>query len=268
LAGAQEKKPLIRLSLLSIEGISLEEHRLIESLILSYLSDFGEVVDHLGFSPGGSSPAFGRSPDYVVSGGVSLRNDIRFFTLEVHNTLTRETAASTTAHKTSGDLVLKARSLVESIFTTGSHGISPVLENPDPEKTLPAVIPPEKITETAVTGTWRGEPGVEMFRLLRNGKGMAVFSSGARMNLGYKIENNILKIRQTSPNTERYYYPLPYKAAKILAVRAEPMNWELSLYENGNRLKGFRFFTGAFLDEEEVILEAGSVMETEWSKVH
>jgi hypothetical protein len=102
---------------------------------------------------------------------------------------------------------------------------------------------PRIITENGITGTWRGEPGIEIIRLQSGGRGTAFFSSGALMNLSYAIEGNTLKIRQNSPNAERFYYPNPPEIAKLLSERAEPMRWEFMLYSGGNRLRGTKIST-------------------------
>jgi hypothetical protein len=256
LAGAQETKPVIRFSPLYTKGIGFEETRFIESLIQSYLSDFGEVVNLLEGSFAGFD-SLTRTPDYVLSGSVYLERDFRIFTLEIHNTQTGETSSATSTHKTAGDLVLKARSLVEMIFNPGRPG-PPGETGEIPEEK------PEIITERSISGTWRGEPGIETV-YLQQGRGVAFFSSGARMNLSYTIENNTLKITQNSPNTERFYYPLPFEAAKQLSAEAVPMTWELFLYSGGTCLRGVKISTEARIEDNEVVeFLPGSVRETEW----
>jgi hypothetical protein len=259
---AEENRSLIRLEPLFIDGVGPEEARLIESLIQSYLSDFGEVVSYGASSFPGAPEAddfldsWVRSPDYVLSGSIYLDRDSCIFTLKIVRTSTGETVSSTSVHKTPGELVLKARSLVESVFSTGG------LEGGRSGET-----PPERISEGLIAGTWRGEPGIELIRLQRNGQGIAVFSSGSRMNLAYLIENDILKLRQDSPNTERFYHPLPLGIARRLAGAAEPMRWELRLYEKGAVLRGEKIFTGARYQGDTLIeLLPGAVLEVEWIK--
>ena len=82
-----------------------------------------------------------------------------------------------------------------------------------------------------------------MIRLQAGGLGAAFFSSGARMNLKYTIENNTIKISQTSPNNERFYHPYPPVIARQLSDMASPMHWELMLYSGGTRLKGTKTST-------------------------
>lgn len=249
-ANAQETKPVIRFSPFYTQGIGIEETRFIETLIQSYLSDVGEVVNFFDNVPSASGSSgeglfpgdWTKAPDYVLSGSVYLERDSRVFTLEIHNTHTKETSRTTSSHKTASDLVLKARSLVENMFAAPAQ----TARNAAPkEANETAPESPELITENLIAGTWRGEAGIEMIRLQQGGRGVAFFSSGAQMNLSYTIEGNTLKVRQNSPNLERFYYPLPYGVARQLSEEAEPMRWELLLYSGGTHLKGVRISTEA-----------------------
>jgi hypothetical protein len=262
---AQETKPVIRFSPFFTKGISIEEARFIETLIQSYLSDFGDVVNYFDSSPpsGGTDgetmpAAWTRAPDYVLFGSVYLEPEGRVFTLEIHNTLSKETSRSTTTHRTAGDLVLKARSLVEGIFVP--TGMIAGTEASSEEQ-------PEPIVERDITGIWRGETGIEMIRLTQGGRGVAFFSSGAQMNLIYIIENNALKVRQDSPNTERYYYPLPYGVAQQLTAEAGPMRWELYLYSGGAHLRGVKISTEARVENNLLVeLLPDTATNTLWTK--
>jgi len=259
---AQEpgRRPIIRYSPFYTSNISIEESRFIESLILSYLSDEGEVINFFdnmllpSFSDGqdfqGSFDSWTKTPDYVLSGSIYLERDTRIFTLEIHNTSTAETTRSTSTHKTASDLVLKARSLVQGVFSSPVQAAraSPSLELNGEARELP-----ETITENNITGTWRGEAGIEMIYLQQGGRGVAFFSSGARMNLSYTIEKNILKVIQDSPNLERFYYPLPYGVARQLSENADPIRWELLLYAGGTHLKGIRISTEAKVENNMIV---------------
>ncbi|MDR1898561.1 MAG: hypothetical protein LBQ55_00975, partial [Treponema sp.] len=203
---AQTNKPVIKFTSFQIEGIDIEESRLMETLIQSYLSDIGEVIDYFDVTMGETDPfstsvnaldAWSGVPDYILSGRISLDHNDRVFALHLHNTRTGETGSFTAVYRTSGELLLKARSLLESAFAAGG------LEGPGPAKQRDSDgVVPETLGEGQVPGTWRGEAGIEMIRLQRGGRGVAVFSSGAQMVLSWVIDNNTLRIQQISPNSE------------------------------------------------------------------
>jgi hypothetical protein len=243
---AQEARPVIRFTPFVSQGINSEEARFIESLIQSYASEAGELVIYYDnippeayLSEGGLlTGSWNKIPDYILSGSIYLERKIRIFTLEFRNTHTNEVTKTTTEHRTAGDLVLRARSLVESIIKPPVLSGAESAAANEAEREIPQII-----TENGIAGTWRGEPGIEIIRLQPGGRGTAFFSSGAQMNLSYVIEDNVLKIWQNSPNVERFYHSNPPEIAKLLSGRAEPMRWEFMLYSGGNRLRGTRIST-------------------------
>jgi hypothetical protein len=142
---------------------------------------------------------------------------------------------------------------VEEAFSTGFNG------------TFQENIPQEIITEAKILGTWRGDAGVEILRLQRGGTGIAILSSGAQMNLAYSIEDNTLKVTQISPNTERFYHPIPFEIARELRSRTEPWQYELFLYDGGTVLRGIKTFTGIRYEGNRVVeLIPGSIRNAEW----
>ena len=264
----QETKPLIQLKSFSFEGVGVEESRLIVSLVRSYLSDIGNVAETDGknLKLAEAPPIIGNvskpqpesdSIDYAVSGSIRMERDNHVLMLDITNAKTGETHTVSSTYKNSGEMALKTRSVLESAFSAGS------LET----ERRPSARP-ERISESLITGTWKGEAGIEMIRLMQGGRGLAVFSSGAQMVLSYSIESNTLKIRQTSPNSERYYNPLPLDAAKQLARDAEPMTWELLLYQDGTLLGGTRVSTAARMSNGKVIelVHGADVREVFWNK--
>jgi hypothetical protein len=266
-AAAQETRPVIQLNPFFIEGVGVEESRLIVSLVQSYLSDIGVLVNF--GSPRSGVPAdtipdessgggASQPPDYTINGTIRLEQDSLVFHLEIMNAKTAERHSFNSVYKSAVELTLKTRSVLETAFSAGGSG---------PEKKPAAA--PEAVSENLVIGTWKGEPGTEIIRLHRGGRGVAIFSSGVQMVLSYSIENNVLKVRQVSPNSERFYYPLPPETASQIAAGAEPMSWELSLYERGNVLWGVKFSTGVRMENGAVaeLLPGGDVRETLWTKL-
>jgi hypothetical protein len=269
--GADDSAPVvIELTPLAIEGLGPEEARFISALVQSYVANIGEVL--LGYDPSlaAADEADGyalaaeetepeaeaaRHPDFVLSGSITVDQDSRILALQVLNTGTGETVYHTSNHKTTTDLTLKIRSLVEAVFTAGLNG------------TFHEDATQETISEGKILGTWRGDAGVEIVRLQRGGAGIAILSSGAQMNLIYRIENNTLRIFQVSQNTERFYHPMPFTIARELSVRAEPWQYELFLYEDGATLRGIKIFTDVVYEDTRIIkLLPGAIREAEWTK--
>ena len=258
-ARGQESKPLIQLNPFSIEGIGTEESRLIASLVQSYLSDIGNVVGNALNGSRQERPQSAPSADFTISGTIRIEPDGHVFVVEITNTRTEESYSVRSIYKNSGEIALKARSVLESAFAAGGLEME---KRPSSR--------PERPSETLIAGTWKPEAGIEIIRLMPGGRGLAIFSSGAQMVLSYSIEGNTLKILQISPNSERYYYPLPIEAARELARGAEPMSWELSMYQGGTVLGGIRISTAARMSSEGVVrdlLPNGDVREVLWTKI-
>jgi hypothetical protein len=247
----QEGRALIKINPFTAADLGNDEGALIESLVRSYLADFGEVASPYealaGNSPWGSPETAERPPDYILSGNLYLEQGSRVFTLEIHKTATGETSSYTSIHRTTSELALKARSLVEALFVPA-------------ENESMRISPAETITEQGISGTWRGEPGIEMILIYPGGRGRMIFSSGAQMALVYSVRDNILLVRQDSPNTERFYhhFALSPEQSRQLAASAEPLRWEMLLRERGAVLRGAKLFTKVELAEETV--------EVEWSR--
>ncbi|MDR1858915.1 MAG: hypothetical protein LBQ69_05545 [Treponema sp.] len=257
-AQGQEGKPLIQLNPFSINGIGTEESRLIVSLVRSYLSDIGNVIGDTRPARDAETPLAPEiAADYTISGTIRMEQDGHVFSVEITNTRTGERHSVSSLYKNSGEIALKTRSFMESAFAAGGLEAERA-----PART------PERLSENLVAGTWKGDAGIELIRLMVGGRGLAIFSSGAQMVLSYSIEGRTLKVWQVSPNSERYYYPLPLEAARQLAQGAEPMTWEFSMYEGGTVLSGLRVSTAARISGGAVteLLPGGDLREVQWTK--
>jgi hypothetical protein len=224
---AQTKKTLIELNSFNAEGLGKEEARLIGDLFQSYLSDFGEVA---GFREG-------AAPDYIVSGNIYLEEEMFKFVLEIQNTAAGETSTLSLDIRSKNELALRTGSLVKAAF-------SPQVER--------------------AVGTWRGEQGIEFIRLYNSGQGLAVFSTGARMSLSWDIAGNTLRVRQTSPYSTQFYPNTPPEWAAELTKKAEPLRWEMAIYEDRNTLRGDRIFTA--VSDQGMQLLFGQRETVEWAR--
>jgi hypothetical protein len=261
-SGADEFTPVIEFMPFDIEGLGPEEARFISALIQSYAASMGEVVLRYDPSTGEANmdtsilaTETARTPDFILSGSITLDQDNRVLALQVVKTDTGETIHHTSIHKTTTDLTLKVRSLMETVFSAGVN------------KAFTGDLPPETITVENILGIWRGDAGVEIVRLQRGGTGVAILSSGAQMNLIYQIEGNTLRIFQISANTERFYHPLPFTIARALSAHAEPWQYKFFLYEDGTTLRGTKTFTDVVYEGVRILeIHPGVIRPAEWTK--
>jgi hypothetical protein len=258
--GAQALKPVVRIMPFSSQGIGEDEARTIEALIQSYLFDLGE--NFIDFEVPGVPQALmpEREPDFIISGNLILEGENRVLTITLANTRNGQTLQFSSTHRTTSELALKTRSLVQMAMNSSRPaGTGEPDEAPET---------PEPLSESRIAGSWRGDTGIEMVRLQAGGTGLLVFSSGARMNVSYRIQGNTLYVAQNSPNTERYYHPVPYGIARQLVELAEPMSWEFSLFGGGGVLRGKKIATAVEYTGDTIIdLFYGNARDAEWTKI-
>jgi hypothetical protein len=250
---AGEWKVMVLIHPLERENIEIEESSFIESLLYSYISAMADVEVLLE-----EDKQTGRSLDYELFGSLNNDGANTVITLNVKNLNTDEIVSYTSAHKNSSEMVLKLRSIVQTLF----HDPTPSPANSDI-----APVAAEEITLNAIIGLWRADSGIEMINFQRDGTTLAFFSSGERMSLKFTIEDNMLKIIQNSPNRERYYQGLPYELVRELTQKAQPLYFELQLFDNGLTLRGKRIETTASVGSNGTIKLTHNTEHTaEWKR--
>jgi hypothetical protein len=258
---AQDGKRVFKIQPLEALGTSDEEVRLLETIIYSYFSDFSGKHDFIVLPPEDDGVVDAVSivpaPDYIVNCSLYPENDICVFEIVVSDIGSREISRQTARYRTTKDIALNMHNIVDAAFEWNRNA------DGEPEAPYAELISGEKIL-----GLWHGDMGIKLVRILPDGKAFAFFASGVNMMLSYRIENNMLNLRQVSPNNENFYYPLPLPIAKVLAKEAEPMRWEFMLYENENLLKGNRIETTVeFEDYEKIVIRHNSIQKSEWNKL-
>jgi hypothetical protein len=250
---ADDWKVIVLVHPLERENIEIEESSFVESLLYSYISAMSDIEVLL------EENQSEHNVDYELFGSLNNDGDSTVITLNVKNLATGEIVAYTSAHKNSSEMVLKLRSIVQTLF----H---------EPAATASANVPSspaaaEDITLNAIVGLWRSDGGIEMVNFQRDGTTIAFFSSGERMILKFTIEDNVLKVIQNSPNRERYYQGLPYDVVRELTQKAQPLYFELQLFDSGLSLRGKRIETTAKTGPNgEIQLTHNTEHATEWKR--
>ena len=272
--GADEKKTVVLLRPFIWENAGGSEFALIESLLFGYLSSINglSVVREpdqdrtgAGTDPENEPETAGDAAimpddiDFELSGSLANDGVNSSITLNVKNMRTDEVTAYTSVHKNSSELVLRLRSIAQTLFFEPV----PFLPGEDEGSTIEA----EPVTAASLAGLWRADSGIEMVNFQRDGSAIAFFSSGERMNLTYRIEGQRVQLTQNTPNRERYYFGLSYNVARELTRSAKPLRFELSLYDNGLVLRGKRIETvGEESKDGTVTLLHDAEREVEWKR--
>lgn len=269
---AQEVKPVI--VVLPFTGVSVNatEVTVIENLVESYISELNDfrlvsqadrdkVLSEWEFSSSDAAKgeAIGKllTADYLLYGTIGTVGENKVLTLDVVKVQTGEKLSFSSINKSMSDLALGARDLVRQAL---NRRVS--------DATGASAEASEVITEDKIAGSWRGDKGLELVRVYPGGVAVAILSSGAKMELSYTIQDKDIELVQSSPNTERYYHPVPYAVARQLVSLAKPMKWRFQLFSNGTVLRGTKISTGVRYHGDtidEVIQD--STREAEWTKI-
>lgn len=262
------------LGILPFESTDIQddERQTIEYLIQSYVSrlemfrlvrdsDRDKVLEELEFTLKSTDGTYTKAgellaADYLLSGAIGSLEDNWVLTLEVLKVKTGEKKSVSNVYKSMSELALDSHVLVRQLFANKALAS----ESPEVQSVRP--IEPESLY-----GLWQGDSGVEYVRILTGNRALAILSSGAQMELSYRIDGTQVVFTQTSANNLRYFYPAPYAIAVQLVEIAEPVRWEFSLSEDGKSLSGTKFGT-AVRYERDTILEVyrGRSREAEWNK--
>ena len=78
---------------------------------------------------------------------------------------------------------------------------------------------------------------IEKILILRGGRGFVIFENGASMNVSVEEAGSSVKITQTSRPNASFFPELPRALALKNAAQSQPVEWNLTLTEDGS-LKG------------------------------
>ncbi|MDR2491331.1 MAG: hypothetical protein LBD20_08015 [Spirochaetaceae bacterium] len=250
---AQEATTIVEFMPFEVGGMSAEEGLAIEDLIRDYIRKIKNVL--LVF-PGVEEIIPRGHIDFVLQGTIYTEDDTYILQLDVLDTKSDTTTTWSSGYRTSSELALKAPAINYAALLAEAGG-----------RQVEAAGEAEEIRVENLLGRWRGSGGIEQVFFLRNGEARAYLSSGAGMELQYRIEQKKIVLEQKSRNDPRYYPGASGPAAKALTAEAEPKRWELSLYKDGQVLKGYLFESAAGFNGTEItVTSKGSVSTAEWTK--
>ena len=274
---AQDTRPVVAILPFEATDISANEKKTIEKLVQSYITEMGDLrivtptdrekaLTEQEFAALLNDPSQNRSSgdsgallaaNYLLYGSIGTLGEDRVLTLEVVKVKNSEKKSVSSIHKTMSDLALGVRALVLRVFE------KPETAQAGTEGKAKA----ENLKEETIVGTWHGDKGIELVRIFRGGKAVAVFSSGAQMELAYKLEGDEVHFKQISPNNPRYYHPVPYAVALELVKFARPMEWSFKLAEDGSALKGSKTATAISYEGNKIKdIKKEAKREAEWTK--
>lgn len=140
-------------------------------------------------------------------------------------------------------ILLDAKASLENLLKNLSTGGSGTAEESTAQEPAQTAVPSEPDTEKQTSpieqlaGTWNGEDHIEKILILRSGRGFVIFENGASMNISVEEAGGSVKITQTSRPNASFFPELPRALALKNAAQSQPVEWNLTLAEDGS-LKG------------------------------
>jgi hypothetical protein len=225
----------------------------------------------LALSLGGKvSSSLPLTADFIMTGHLGKIGDTFIFTLENTRVSTSEKLSVHDTAASINDIVLKTRGLTRSLFgQADDQARSTAASNPSSRTTAPApasapagtpaqttpthptitvsaqTVPTQFMVHPSIsdlTGSWRGDKGLETVRILSNATGLAVLSGGGTMRIRIIIQEATIIISQDQPNDVAMYRGanITFEVARSIAAQARPMRWLFNLTVDGQTLEGIK----------------------------
>jgi len=289
----QESIAVVRVSPFTAAGVGASEASMLERLVVSYIVETRSfrVVDARGqdralaeteaaLSRGESvADALPLAADFIVDGSLGRIGELFVLSLEVTRVSDGEMLSVSDTAESISDIVLRARASTRRLFgfESASERQSSA-EPPADEAQAPAAdaIEPEssaafvgKPTVSDVSGTWRGDKGLETVRIFPNGAGLAVLSGGGTLKLRVTIDGDEVIVAQDQANDAALYRAssITFAMAKAIAERARPMRWVFRLDAGRELLSGRKESVAVSYSGEELLIDNDYVREASWTRI-
>lgn len=252
--------PTVGFRNLSATGVDQSGVITLDNLIFDFLKEQRTInaIDLRGIPEGTES---GAQTDYICTGSISLENSRYYLTLVMYIMPDNvKTAEITRNYDSYNRILLESRTvlkeLIEAMARTSPQGNGQV----EQVKFIPVT------NLDSLSGSWKGEEGVEKVVILRGGKAVAFFSTGISMQLELSLSEGKLIARQKGPNQVKYFVFLPAMVATKVAATAPPASWELSLTEDRQNLVGIHHTVEVSHNGTDVISVEEVSPQVKWSR--
>ena len=208
----------------------------LERMVASYVSETESWGSRLIPAGEADSPP-GEGTILRISGSITNEGEGLVFRLEGRKPGIGDIEAVSEICPSVNDVILQARELTYRLLE-GS-----VMESP----LLPAELPPLPAVEndlslSTLTGTWKGDYGLDKVRVYESGKAVASLSNGVTMTLSISLESENIVFLQDEASTWRFYQSASWSmaTAREIAAKARPMRWVMALSSDGRKLSGIK----------------------------
>ncbi|HPG87627.1 MAG TPA: hypothetical protein PLQ29_13090 [Spirochaetales bacterium] len=300
--GAQERQAVVRVSPFTAVGVGSSEAAMLERLVVSYIVETRSfrVVDAQGqdralveteaaLSRGETTAvALPLTADFIVNGSIGRIGELFVLSLEVTRVSDGIMLSVADTAESISDIVLRARASTRRLFGLEPTGGLPTAASPatfqasadlaasatqtqaidtvEPEASAMFV---DRPSVSDISGTWRGDKGLETVRIFPNGAGLAVLSGGGTLKLRVTIRGGEVVIAQDQANDAALYKAssVSFAMAKAIAERARPMRWVFRLDATRDLLSGMKESVAVSYSGDEQLIDNDNVREASWTRI-
>lgn len=245
------------LNVFKIAGKGVEEQTIsnLNDTMYAFLSENKDytVIDCRTYD----SPEAEDAPaaDFCFYGKLELVNNKLKLDLILKNTANGTTRLLTNFYESVNMILLESRNLLEKLLDQNYELINASVE-PIAVKTS---------ASSGVAGTWSGEDDIRSIKLLQNGRGVIIFTSGLSVSVDFEEKNGTLTVTQKSAVTERQFQNLMRELAAEAVKKAQPIKWVLTV--DGNTMSGTRSETTATSNDNKTLNIKTESKTVRWTKV-
>ncbi|MBQ5999893.1 MAG: hypothetical protein IJL70_10555 [Treponema sp.] len=198
--------------------------------------------------------------DYIFFAEIKKLPDSKWVcTLNMRNESLKQIQTFSKEYDSYYKILMESKSSIKSILS----GLFADGTKQDAEK--PLTTNRTQVTTDSIAGTWTSAESVSKIVIMRGNRGFIIFKNGATMNISVKStysENGgaQFNITQTSSSNASFFPEIDRRLAMEAAVSAKPIEWNLSINEDGN-LEG----TKITLVQQGETVQEGSVS-VKWTR--
>jgi len=120
-----------------------------------------------------------------------------------------------------------------------------------------------------ISGSWRGDKGLETVRVFQNGTGLAVLTGGGTLKIRITIKDDLIEILQDQPNDPTLYRSpsVSFEMARRLASEARPMRWLFRLDAESQTLAGTKESIAVSGTRSDMKVDNNYVRDASWTRI-
>jgi hypothetical protein len=234
-----------------------------------------ETALNLGMSTPAVAPL---SADYIVSGTLGKIGEIYVFTLDATKVSSGEKLSVSDTALALSDIVLRSRDLTRSLFgrkdgAAGPYSMPALDSSQQTTATVQSASPPPNWKSTPrmadISGSWRGDKGLETIRVFQNGTGLAVLTGGGTLKIRITIKDDLIQVLQDQPNDPTLYRSpsVNFEMARRIAAEARPMRWLFRLEASGQTLSGAKESIAISGSGSDIKVDNSYVRDASWTRI-